>query len=88
MNKSNKINDVITILKLIWEKQPDIRFNQLIHNLQHDYANKVQRYLTELYEMEDHNRIKSFRKVNIVDLFDVKDDDFYEFLVQKLDEIN
>jgi hypothetical protein len=84
MRNPERIHVVLDLLKNIWEQQPDIRFNQLIHNLQVEYAEKTGKYKMELWEKGTFRGIESYRKIFTVDLFYVEDNDFEDFLQEKL----
>lgn len=38
MREKERINRITSLIQRIWEQQPDMRFNQLISNLQHIYS--------------------------------------------------
>ncbi len=40
MRDPNRIEETLELLNRIWQRSPDLRFNQLIHNLQDDYSRK------------------------------------------------
>lgn len=80
-----RINTIVNILAEIWELQPDIRFNQLIHNLQTEYANNNNCYFRKAYIDE---RGWGMIPVTYTDLFNVEDDEFLTFLQEKLDELS
>lgn len=85
MRNPKRIKTIMNILTEIWELQPDIRFNQLIHNLQTEYANKYPAYYRKAFEEE-----VGWGMIPIVykDLFNVEDDEFLTFLQEKLDEMS
>lgn len=88
MRNPKRISQVLYYINCIWQKQPDTRFNQLIHNLQWEYAHVNDAYKTELWEREDYKGIMSFRQHLTVDLFNLEDDKFMEFLKEKVDKSN
>jgi len=38
MRDPTRIDAILGKLKVVWEKSPDLRFLQLVHNLQHDHG--------------------------------------------------
>lgn len=88
MRNPKRIPELLVVLQQIWEKQPDTRFNQLVHNLQWEYANLKNAYKDTLYEKDEFKErdIISYRSKQVVDLFNVEDDQFLEFLKSKLDQ--
>lgn len=38
MREKARIQRTLSLLEIIWQQQPDVRFNQLISNLQHMYS--------------------------------------------------
>ncbi|WP_336883748.1 hypothetical protein [Priestia koreensis] len=77
MRDSNRIKIILTLLQQIWEHQPDVRFNQLISNLQSLFSEENNSYgLREVYT-------KSFidlEKTSYLDFFYLEDDKWAEFL--------
>jgi len=87
MRDVSRIPKVLRAIHEIWSKQPDTRFNQLIHNLQYEYSNsKSGAYKRELWEKEEHKHFTAYGRHHIVDLFHVEDEDFLLFLESKLKE--
>jgi hypothetical protein len=39
-----RIPKILSLLQVIWEQQPDVRFHQLISNLQDEYSKQNNRY--------------------------------------------
>jgi len=77
-----RIKVVMSLLEEIWEKQPDTRFNQLISNLTWEYNslnNRKYEYRV-LRESYDRYIIEDIE----IELYNVEDDDFIEFLKNKL----
>lgn len=83
MRDFNRIGRVLELIYAIWEKQPDARFHQLIHNLSHEYCvnNEI---LQEFYKKEDNGFCTIYAKHPIADLYNVEDEDFIKFLEMKL----
>jgi hypothetical protein len=88
MRDPKRINQAMYYLNKIWMNQPDTRFNQLIYNLQHEF-NKVHqdKYTKKLYHKESSQLHFMFVQTNVVELFDVEDDQFIEFLKTKVEQL-
>jgi uncharacterized protein YihD (DUF1040 family) len=85
MRNPRRINKLMVLLELIWQECPDIRFNQLIHNLQVEYnQDKSGVYTRELWEKNEHRGIVSYHQNPVTDLFYVEDEEFITFLEKKL----
>lgn len=85
MRDPARMNKVLHALSYIWQRQPDTRFNQLIHNLQWEYSStRAYDYHEILWEEDVHNGIRSYRQKKVIDLFNVEDDDFIKFLEVKV----
>lgn len=85
MRDPRRIQQAIYYLNKIWMKQPDIRFNQLIHNLQWEFDQAHNgKCSEELYRREPNvEGSYIFHKADVVDLFHVEDDKFIAFLKAK-----
>lgn len=83
MRNPTRIGELLILIQLIWEKQPDTRFNQLVHNLQYEYA-RENNFLKTIWEKDEYRGIVSYQKYEIADLFNVEDDKFITFLQKKL----
>jgi uncharacterized protein YihD (DUF1040 family) len=82
MRDPQRIEEVLGMINQIWVKQPDLRFLQLIYNLQNEFS----------YKNKDVGKIESieddgFAKVGY-DLFSIEDDRFIKYLTEKVAEIN
>jgi hypothetical protein len=86
MRNPERIKPIMTLLTQIWEQQPDTRFNQLIHNLQAEYASITGKYTQEVFEQDEFHGMITFRPTSKMDLFNVEDDDFQKFLQEKLNK--
>ncbi|MGK0270550.1 MAG: hypothetical protein ACI88H_001197 [Cocleimonas sp.] len=74
MRDPNRIQELLNLLEEIWIQSPDLRFNQLIYNLQRDYSQGNSEYgLVEGVEMD------GFTKIGF-DFFNLEDDKFIEYL--------
>lgn len=71
MRDRRRIPRIIALLQKIWEQQPDVRFNQLISNLQSKYSHQNDNYGKKVI---DSNR------GTYLDLFFLEDDNWEMFL--------
>ena len=78
MRNPYRIRKLTSLLEELWGEEPDLRFNQLIYNLQAEYSNQNGNYgLVEEIEVD------GFTKVGF-DFFGLEDDEFIEYLRSKL----
>lgn len=92
MREMKRIYETMALITMIWETQPDTRFNQLVSNLQTEFSYKHDTGRVEVYEKEDFKpsenvEFVTYRKTSYIDLFNVEDDAFIEFLNQKMLDI-
>lgn len=81
MRDKERINRIIDLLHEIWNYMPDIRFNQLVSNLQTLYSQKNDGYGTrKVFEKEVYERYTIKREITYLDFFSLEDDEFEEFL--------
>jgi 2-oxoglutarate dehydrogenase complex dehydrogenase (E1) component-like enzyme len=88
MRDLNRIDRILSLIKQLWVKQTDTRFNQLIHNLSWEYSRiNNDAYLEWAYDKfeDEKGGIHFFKDAAIVDLFHLEDDKFEEFLIDKLE---
>ncbi|WP_180230239.1 hypothetical protein [Bacillus sp. AFS073361] len=71
MRDRRRIRRITALLQKVWEQQPDVRFNQLISNLQSQYSHQNNNYGKKVI---DSNR------GNYIDLFFLEDDKWEIFL--------
>lgn len=78
MRDPNRIPEILGVLDQLWSKDPDLRFNQLLYNLQSQFAgeNEGRGRITEA--REDGSSRVGFN------LFSLEDDVFLKFLRSKL----
>lgn len=83
MRNPKRIQEMMTLLTEIWEHMPDLRFNQLIHNLQTTFHQKKKKGVV-CWNYEKHKW--GFLKAEewAVNLFHVGDNEFMEFLREEL----
>ncbi|WP_286230466.1 hypothetical protein [Neobacillus mesonae] len=77
MRDPNRIKRILTLLQQIWEQQPDVRFNQLLSNLQGLYYQDNNSYGRR--EVFTKNFI-DLEKISFLDFFYLEDDKWEEFL--------
>ncbi|MBU2713168.1 hypothetical protein [Zooshikella harenae] len=74
MRDPQRIKQVLELINQIWMNSPDLRFNQLIYNLQYDYSHQ-NGGVGKIQETER----DGFVRVGF-DLFNVEDDEFIKYL--------
>lgn len=74
MRDPQRIKEMLELVNQIWLRDPDLRFQQLIYNLQHGYSYKNGE-IGQIKEVES----DGFTRVGF-DLFNVEDDKFLEYL--------
>jgi hypothetical protein len=83
MTNPERINILMDLVSKIWEKHPDTRFNQLIHSLQFDFYQETKRgTVCHAYTINPIGQLEAHEWA--IDLFNVEDDLFIEFLERKL----
>lgn len=87
MRNPQRIKELMSVLTDIWKLQPDTRFNQMIHNLQGDFAMKNNNGFRDAWEREDFFGKISFTPTRYLDLFYIEDDDFLKFLKETYNEL-
>ncbi|MBN3493582.1 hypothetical protein [Vibrio neptunius] len=70
----NRIAELLELVKEIWLRDPDLRFNQLIYNLQLGYSQQ-HGGIGQITEVEE----DGFSRTGF-DLFNLDDDSFIEYL--------
>lgn len=90
MRELARIERIMSLIKDIWILFPDTRFNQLMYNLQYDFSRKNDNKYTQYsYSMLENSKGIAFQKdVSNVNLFQVEDDKFEEFLTEYLFDVN
>jgi len=91
MRDPARISKIMDLLVFIWQSEgyTDLRFNQLIANLQSEYSGPTRTHHKKLFEREVNDKydITCYRPYDVPDLFNVEDDLWMSFLKTKLDEI-
>lgn len=87
MRDPKRIEEALHCIQLLWQQEPDMRFNQLMYALQMEYSELNNTAKQEAYVKHDERtNFLMFEKRFFYDLFYVEDDDFIAFLKQKLKE--
>ena len=74
MRDPQRINEFLDLINVLWTKNPDFRFNQLIYILQNGYShNNANVGKVESIEID------GFKQTGF-DLFNTEDDSFLEYL--------
>ena len=74
MRDPKRIQKILELINQIWMKDPDLRFQQLIYNLQSGYSHQ-NGGIGKIQEIEK----DGFTRVGF-DLFNVEDESFIEYL--------
>lgn len=84
MRDPNRIKRILTLLQQIWEQQTDVRFNQLLSNLQSLYSQENNSFgRREVYT----KNFIDLEKTTYLDFFYLEDDKWEEFLISHLSSI-
>ncbi|USK44120.1 hypothetical protein [Cytobacillus oceanisediminis] len=84
MRDPRRIKRILTLLEKIWEYQPDIRFNQLVSNLQSLYSQQHDNYGTREMLKKEYIHLE---KTSYLDFFFLEDDKWEKFLSSYLSSI-
>jgi uncharacterized protein YihD (DUF1040 family) len=74
MRDPNRIHEMLMLLEQVWAKDPDLRFNQLLYNLQYGYS-QSNGCVGQVKEVSS----DGFERVGF-DLFNLEDDDFINYV--------
>jgi len=77
MRDPARIPEILELINELWLKHPDLRFNQLIYNLQWEYSQENKGVGKVIEKASD-----GFEKTGF-DLFNLEDNDFIKFLKAK-----
>lgn len=90
MRNIERIPVILDKIKIIWQRQPDMRFNQLLSNLSWQYATEKDKHIEYTCgEFRDEKGLHCLKCAN-VDLFYVEDDDFEKWLdsyIERMDKL-
>ncbi|WP_363550101.1 hypothetical protein [Caldifermentibacillus hisashii] len=85
MRDPKRIPRILTLLFKIWEQQQDLRFNQLVQNLQALYSQQNNNYgKRDFYEKDGEISYQNY----YIDLFYLEDDQWEQFLRDYWSEID
>jgi uncharacterized protein YihD (DUF1040 family) len=74
MRDPRRIEEILGLISEIWKKDPDLRFQQLIYNLQWEFS-----YRNAGLGKVEESELDGFKRTGF-DLFNVEDDVFVEYL--------
>ncbi len=88
MRDPKRIETAMTALNKIWQRNPDLRFHQLVEALKTEYVEKEQAYayVIKSYQEEYANGHAFERAVFHTDMFYLEDDKWIDFLVEFAEE--
>lgn len=78
MRSPQRIPELLDLLNQLWHQDPDLRFNQLIYNLQGEFSSQNGGRGRVVETASD-----GFETIGF-DLFNLEDDEFMDFLHHKL----
>lgn len=86
MREIARIHRILSLLEKIWEQQQDVRFNQLVANLQHMYSIQNEGYGKKNVKELDFmgQEIES----SYLDFFNLEDEEWEKFLQLHVKEEN
>lgn len=85
MRNPERIPQLLDLVSKIWKKHPDTRFNQLIHNLHFSFYQETKRgTVCHAYTINPIGQLEPAEWA--IDLFNVEDDLFMDFLERKSKE--
>lgn len=83
MREKARIQRILALLEIIWQQQPDVRFNQLISNLQHMYSAQYEGYGKR--KMKEQNFLGKEVDSSYLDFFYLEDTEWESFLESLVD---
>lgn len=84
MREKARIQRILALLETIWLQQPDVRFNQLISNLQHMYSAQHEAYGKR--KMKEQNFLGEEVDSSYLDFFYLEDTEWEAFLESLVDK--
>lgn len=90
MREPERIITLLDLLNEIWQEHPDLRFYQLIEILKYDYINDTGEvgWRKNLQVAKANGNYVYLESHSYIDLFNLEDDKFIDFLKTKLDKSN
>ncbi|MDN3611453.1 DUF1040 family protein [Vibrio ostreicida] len=82
MRDPERLDELLGLIHTLWKEDEDLRFNQLIYNLQREFS-----FLNNNLGKVVEKSVDGFESVGF-DFFNVEDGLFIEFLKQKVSESN
>ena len=79
MRDPYRIHEILKLLEQAWVKDPDLRFNQLIYNLQYGYS-QSNGGIGQVKE----SSTDGFERIGF-DLFNLEDDDFINYVQEVIE---
>jgi len=80
MRDSERISEFLNLINVLWAKNPDLRFNQLIYILQNGYSKKNGN-IGKIESVE----VDGFKQIGF-DLFNSEDGRFLEYLKNRVQQ--
>ncbi len=74
MRDPDRIHEILKLLEMAWTRDPDLRFNQLLYNLQYGYSQSN----GGIGQVKDVSS-DGFERIGF-DLFNLEDDDFISYV--------
>lgn len=84
MREIERINRIMSLIQRIWEEEPDMRFNQLISNLQNMYSSQNEGYGQRM--MIEKESFGDETESSYLDFFYLEDKEWEAFLQQIVDD--
>ena len=84
MREKERINRIMSLIQRIWEEQPDLRFNQLISNLQYMYSSQNEGYGQRMM-IEKESSVDETES-SYLDFFYLEDKEWEAFLQKIVDD--
>ena len=78
MREKARIQRILSLIDVIWQQQPDVRFNQLISNLQHMYSAQNEGYGKR--KMKEQDLLGEEDHASYLDFFYLEDIEWEAFL--------
>jgi hypothetical protein len=87
MRDWKRIEPLLNKIEGIWLLMPDMRFNQLMRHLQHEFYKHTNKgNVDKVYEYNKYTESLEYVN-NVINLFNIEDDEFYAFLEWKLKQL-
>lgn len=86
VREPERITRIISKIQTIWSKYPDLRFFQFILWIEHEFSKQHRNYGKKVLIEKDQYGIEM--PLTVINLFNLEDDKFENFLDQLIDEIN